>query len=660
MKIAFVIPCNAIAGGLFVVYRHAHYLQSVGHDVRIVFADGSQGRQVTWYPNFSVPISILAEEAAQPTLYDAVIATWWETYYDMFHLNARTYLYFCQSDERRFYDPGLDSPALLVERTYCDPRVRVITEAKWIQRMFQNEFGVEAAYAPNGVDLTRFHADVQPLSPRGPRVRVLVEGPGCVPFKRIDLAFRVTARVPDIEVWYVSGDGIVESHWKAERVFKKVKFEDMPPIYASCDILIKLSTVEGVFGPPLEMFACGGTAVVSNVTGYDEYIVDEHNALVVPMDDEEAAVDALTRVVSDAGLRKRLSEAALATAAAWDWNRQTPIFERALAEFCSRPLPMPRAARLEYLLLNRLRRLETTVAQQDPVRTALVRSRPYRAWNVAKHEAHKLWHGTRSQLGEARRYLSHVRKRLRPDPPNCKKGMVSVIIPIYDRTDILRASVKSILAQTYPSFEVLLITDGSPRETLDVVEEFRSDPRVRIFHFADNSGNAVRGRNKGIKEAQGEFVAFHDSDDVAAPNRLQLSVDCLSRFDVDAVHGSWRALLDGSRAIKGVRDGQVVRAQDFTIDQLLRANYVCQSTVTVRRAALLDVGGVKPEMRYREDHELWLRLMHNGYFFKAIPDILTNLRLHSGNNELNFKAQDDRWEQMMLAEYRRNQPTIPG
>jgi len=89
MKIAFVTPCNAIAGGLFVVYRHAHYLQSIGHDVRIVFADSSQGRQVTWYPNFSVPVSLLAEEAAAPVEYDAVIATWWETYYDMFHLNAR-------------------------------------------------------------------------------------------------------------------------------------------------------------------------------------------------------------------------------------------------------------------------------------------------------------------------------------------------------------------------------------------------------------------------------------------------------------------------------------------------------------------------------------------------------------------------------------------
>lgn len=659
MKIAFVIPCNAIAGGLFVIYRHAHYLQSIGHDVRIIMSDGSLGRQVTWYPNFSVPVSLLSEEAGQPVEYDAVIATWWETYYDMFHINAKTYLYFCQSDERRFYDQGPDSPALLVERTYCDPRVRVLTEARWIQRMFEKEFGVEAGYAPNGVDLGRFHADVQPLVPRGPRLRVLVEGPGGTSFKRVDLAFRVTARVEDIEVWYVSGDGVVESHWKADRVFKKVKFEDMPPIYASCDILIKLSTVEGVFGPPLEMFACGGTAVVSNVSGYDEYIVHEGNALVVPMDDEDAAVDALSRLVSDAELRKRLSASAQQTARAWDWDQQTPIFARVLADFCSRPVPMPRVDRLDYILVNRFRRLEATVAQSDPVRTALVRSRPYRAWNVAKHEAYRLWHGTRSQLGEARRYLSHVSKRLQPDPPNCRKGLVSVIIPIYDRTDILRASIQSILAQTYTHFELLLITDGSPRETLDVVEEFRGDPRVRIFHFPDNSGNAVRGRNKGIQEALGEFVAFHDSDDIAAPNRLQLSMDYLTRYNVDAVHGSWRALLDGSRPIKGLRDGQVVRAQDFTIDRLLRANYVCQSTVTVRRAALLDVGGVKPEMRYREDHELWLRLVHNGYFFKAIPDVLTNLRLHSGNNELNFKEQDQRWERMMWDEYRRNQPLLP-
>ena len=216
---------------------------------------------------------------------------------------------------------------------------------------------------------------------------------------------------------------------------------------------------------------------------------------------------------------------------------------------------------------------------------------------------------------------------------------------------MLRIAIESALAQSVTDLEVLLITDGSPAATLAVVESFRSDPRVKIFSYPVSSGNAVRGRNKGILEARGHYIAFLDSDDVAAPDRLAHCLPLLESGAADVVYGDWRALLDGSREVDGLTQGQVVHSPDCDLALLQQICVPCQSTVMVRRASLLEAGFLKPCMQYREDHELWVRLAARGARFKSVPHVLTDLRLHAGNNELNFKSQDARWESMLRTQY---------
>ncbi len=238
-------------------------------------------------------------------------------------------------------------------------------------------------------------------------------------------------------------------------------------------------------------------------------------------------------------------------------------------------------------------------------------------------------------------------------------GMVSVVIPVYDRTWELRESIGSILKQTYQKFEIILVTDGSPKETYDVVESYRENPKIKIFHFYNNTGNAVRGRNKGIREARGEFVAFQDSDDIAVPERLERSVEFMQKHQADVVYGGWRAMLDGTRQMPGIVNGQEMMARDFGFEELLRKNSICQSTSMVRKSALWDVGGLKRTMGYFEDYELWLRLLYFGHKLKAIPEILINLRLHQGNNELNFKKDSEKWYGLMLQEYKKKTNLLP-
>lgn len=238
-------------------------------------------------------------------------------------------------------------------------------------------------------------------------------------------------------------------------------------------------------------------------------------------------------------------------------------------------------------------------------------------------------------------------------PTPIKDGvLVSFVIPIYDRTDVLRTAIYSALNQTVTNIEVILVTDGSPKETLDVVNEFSSDPRVRIFNFPRSSGNAVRGRNKGILEARGRYIAFLDSDDIATPDRLMLSLPYLETGNADVVYGAWQALVDGSRDIEGIANGQIVHSPDANLAMLLDVCVPCQSTVIVRKSFLERSGYLKPSMEYREDHELWARLAYHGARFRSIGSVLTQLRLHDGNNELNFKDADNYWFSKLKSEYK--------
>lgn len=230
--------------------------------------------------------------------------------------------------------------------------------------------------------------------------------------------------------------------------------------------------------------------------------------------------------------------------------------------------------------------------------------------------------------------------------------LVSFVIPVYDRTDVLRLAIESALNQSMQVFEVILVTDGSPVETLDVVNDFSSDLRVRIFNYPCSSGNAVRGRNKGILESRGKYIAFLDSDDFAVSNRLELSLPILEAGEADVVYGGWRAVLDGTRNVENLCNGQEIYSPDCSLVDLLKACVPCQSTVIARRELFYTAGFLKPEMEYREDHELWARLAYYGAIFKSIPYILTELRLHSGNNEINFKENDRHWESLLVSQYR--------
>ena len=229
--------------------------------------------------------------------------------------------------------------------------------------------------------------------------------------------------------------------------------------------------------------------------------------------------------------------------------------------------------------------------------------------------------------------------------------MFSFVVPVYDRTQQLRESIRSLFRQTDQDFEILLVCDGSPDATLEVVEELAEHPRVRVLQYRSNSGNACRGRNRGIDMARGRFICLHDSDDIAHHERLARTRKAIETHDADGVYGQTRILMDGTRRVDGITNGQVLDPPEFSFETLKRINLMMTCSVAVRRDLLLRFGGFRAAMRYREDHELWLRLAYHGCRWVRAEGVLCHYRLHGGNAELVLGQDSDHWFDQALYWY---------
>jgi glycosyltransferase involved in cell wall biosynthesis len=130
-----------------------------------------------------------------------------------------------------------------------------------------------------------------------------------------------------------------------------------------------------------------------------------------------------------------------------------------------------------------------------------------------------------------------------------KTGLVSVIVPTYNREKIVGATIEGILEQTYGDIEVLVVDDGSQDDTESVVASYlRKDPRVS-YHKKENGG-VGSARNLGIERARGEFIAFCDSDDIWLPDKLESQLPLFGDPKVVLVHG---------RAVNMDQDGNLSR-----------------------------------------------------------------------------------------------------
>ena len=130
----------------------------------------------------------------------------------------------------------------------------------------------------------------------------------------------------------------------------------------------------------------------------------------------------------------------------------------------------------------------------------------------------------------------------------CNGVLVSVIIPLYNRENTIRRAVDSILNQTYTNIEVLVVDDGSIDHSVQMLDKYIDDDRVKVFCQKQNRG-ANAARNRGIREAKGEYIAFHDSDDAWVPDKLEKQLKCMETENYDVCFSSFKRFFTNSSQI---------------------------------------------------------------------------------------------------------------
>lgn len=317
MTIGFLVSDIVnITGGVNAVIEHAWGLQRLGHRVCIVVLGELNAQPPTWHPKL-VDLRLVSVEKAVTEHFDVLFATWWLTFFELWRFESRIYGYFNQSLESRFHREV--KLKFLNRLTYSLPLL-FLTEAKWLEEFIRlTQPQAEVVRVPNGLSDEFFPRTGNP-SPRHSPLRVLVEGPWGFPFKGLAETFEILDRARGnvaLEVgWLTSHSGGTRPVVSGEpvKIFEKVPISKVHRVLRDYDVLLKLSRVEGVSGPPLEMFSQGGTAICSVATGSDEYMIHGHNCLLVDRINERRAVGYLALLSEDSKYLDQLRQGAVETA----------------------------------------------------------------------------------------------------------------------------------------------------------------------------------------------------------------------------------------------------------------------------------------------------------------------------------------------------------
>jgi glycosyltransferase involved in cell wall biosynthesis len=213
--------------------------------------------------------------------------------------------------------------------------------------------------------------------------------------------------------------------------------------------------------------------------------------------------------------------------------------------------------------------------------------------------------------------------------------LVSVIIPTYNRADILPRSLGSVLNQTFRNVEVIVVDDGSRDQTEATVQGFE-DPRVTYIRHQTNQGPSA-ARNTGIKVARGEYIAFQDSDDKWYPDKLQRQMDAFASAspNVGVVYsGYWR--VEGKNRVY-IPPPWIQKKEGDIHHILLKENFIGLPTAIVRRECFARAGDFDISLPCLEDWELWIRVSRH-YHFQYIDEPLMVSYFTSGS--VNHQSQE--------------------
>ncbi len=217
--------------------------------------------------------------------------------------------------------------------------------------------------------------------------------------------------------------------------------------------------------------------------------------------------------------------------------------------------------------------------------------------------------------------------------------LVSVIMPCYNMASYVSDSIKSVIAQTYPHWELLIVDDASTDETVNIIKSYaQADSRIKFAIKKQNSGISDT-RNQCIQMAQGQFLAFLDADDIWHPEKLEKQLSFMLAKNIGFTYSTYDWIDE---------DGKIMNKFINTIGNLdyktyLRNTIIGCSTVMVNKAITGDV--FVPKFRTSEDTATWLDILRKGLMAYAIDESLVSYRIRRKSASSNkIRASIDLWK----------------
>jgi teichuronic acid biosynthesis glycosyltransferase TuaG len=202
--------------------------------------------------------------------------------------------------------------------------------------------------------------------------------------------------------------------------------------------------------------------------------------------------------------------------------------------------------------------------------------------------------------------------------------LVSIITPMYNSEKFIRDTIKSVLNQTYPYWEMLIVDDCSKDKSVEIVEEFlKKDKRIKLIKLSKRSGPAI-ARNVAIREAKGRFIAFLDSDDLWKPQKLEKQVEFMLTYSISFSFTSYDIIDEYGNFISTV---SVPNKIDYKT--LLKGNVIGCLTAMYDTKKLGKL--FFPNIKKSEDYGLWLKILKKTKNAYGLNETLAIYRLRSNS-----------------------------
>src|SRR5690625_1884905 len=218
------------------------------------------------------------------------------------------------------------------------------------------------------------------------------------------------------------------------------------------------------------------------------------------------------------------------------------------------------------------------------------------------------------------------------------KPLVSVITPAYNAEKFIGETMESVLNQTYPHWEMIIVDDQSTDHTVSIVEAYQEkDNRIKLIKLKENSGSAV-ARNTAMDHATGKYLAFLDSDDLWTPKKLERQVAFMEENDFAFTFTKYVRMREDGTETKAVT--KAPKRVGYT--QLMKHCVIGCLTVMLDKEKIGNERMVN--IRTRQDYAFWLTLTRKGFDAYGLPEVLAKYRLVEDSISSNkLKAAKQNW-----------------